>query len=71
MIWFLAIIVVIAIYNAERLPGVVNKVKKEVPHLVEVGKKVSKEIKEKAHNAQAKVASKKSSSTEENKEDKE
>ncbi len=44
MIWVLVAIIVIAIYNAERLPHLMNKIKDEVPHLVEAGKKASKEI---------------------------
>ena len=48
MIWVLVVIVVIAIYNAEKLPQMMDKIKDEVPHLVEAGKKASKEIKEKA-----------------------
>lgn len=60
MIWVLVIIAVIAIYNAERLPELVNKIKDEVPHLVEAGKKASKDIKEKAQaTAQEKKAEKK------------
>lgn len=51
MIWVLVAIIVIAIYNAERLPHLMNKIKDEVPHLVEAGKKASKEIKEKAQAA--------------------
>ena len=50
MIWVLVAIIVICIYNFERLPDIVNKVKSEVPNLVETGKKVSKELKEKAQN---------------------
>lgn len=59
MIWVLVIIVVTAIYYAERLPQIMNKVKDEVPHIVEVSKKASKEIKEKAKATQEKVAHKK------------
>ncbi len=59
MIWIVAIIVLIAIYNAERLPGLMNKVKEEVPHLVEAGKKASQEIKEKTKNVQEKAISRK------------
>ncbi len=51
MIWVLVIIVVIAIYNAERLPEIIGKMKNEVPNIVEAGKKVSKELKEKAQAA--------------------
>ena len=47
MIWILAIIVVVAIYNAERMPQIVNKIKSDVPHIVEAGKKASKDLKEK------------------------
>ena len=51
MIWVLVIIVVIIIYNAEKMPQIMEKVKAEVPHIVEAGKKASKEIKEKAQTA--------------------
>ena len=51
MIWFLVIIAVIVIYNAERMPELMDKFKKEVPNLVDTGKKVSKELKEKAQAA--------------------
>lgn len=68
MIWILAIIVVIAIYNAERLPQLIEKLKSEVPHAVDAGKKVSKELKEKAQAAQReKKAEKKSPATSEDK----
>lgn len=66
MIWILVAIVVIAIYNAERLPDLVNKFKKEVPNIVETGKKVSKELKEKAQAAaEKKNAEKKENSKKE------
>ena len=58
MVWFLVIVVVIAIYNAERLPDIMNKLKKEVPHIVDAGKKVSHEIKERAHNVQSRASKK-------------
>lgn len=58
MVWLLVIVVIIAIYNAERLPEIISKLKSEVPHLVDAGKKVSKEIKEKAQTVQAKAAQK-------------
>lgn len=48
MIWVLVIIAVFVIYNAERMPELINKFKKEVPNLVDTGKKVSKDLKEKA-----------------------
>jgi Sec-independent protein translocase protein TatA len=51
MIWILVIIIVAIIYNAERLPDLMNKFKKEVPHIVETGKKLSKDLKEKAQAA--------------------
>lgn len=60
MIWVLVLIIVIIIYNAERLPDLMNKFKKEVPHIVESGKKFSKELKEKA---QATAAEKKNNKT--------
>ncbi|MBR2274261.1 MAG: hypothetical protein IJ864_05505 [Alphaproteobacteria bacterium] len=60
MVWILAAIVVIAIYNAERLPELFSKFRNEVPHMVETGKKVSKELKEKAQAvAKEKTASRK------------
>jgi len=59
MIWILVAIVVIAIYNAERLPDLVNKFKNEVPNIVETGKKVSKELKEKAQAAAEKKSAEK------------
>ena len=58
MVWLLVIVVIIAIYNAERLPEIISKLKSEVPHLVDAGKKVSKEIKEKAQTVQAKAVQK-------------
>lgn len=51
MIWVLVIIVVIVIYNAEKMPQIMDKIRAEVPHIVEAGKKASKEIKEKAQTA--------------------
>ena len=64
MVWILVIIVVVAIYNAERLPQMMNKLKEEVPHIVEAGKIASKEIKEKAQKAQEKQVSKKNNPSE-------
>lgn len=63
MIWVLVAIIVIAIYNAERLPDLVNKFKKEVPNIVETGKKVSKELKEKAQAATEKRNAEKKENT--------
>ncbi len=51
MIWVLVIIIIFVIYNAEKLPGLMNKIKSEVPHTVEVVKKASKDIKEKAQSS--------------------
>lgn len=48
MIWILAIIIVVAIYNAERLPDLIKKFKSDVPHIIDASKKMSKELKEKA-----------------------
>lgn len=48
MIWVLVIIAVFVIYNAERMPELMNKFKKEVPNIVDSSKKMSKELKEKA-----------------------
>ena len=62
MIWVLVIVAVIIIYNAERMPELMDKFKKEVPNLVDTGKKVSekvsKELKEKAQAAAEKKISK-------------
>ncbi len=72
MIWILVIIIVIAIYNAEKLPHIIEKMKEEVPHIVEVGKKASKEIKEKAQIAhQEKIQNKKTQNKVEKKEENE
>lgn len=51
MMWILVIIAVVAIYNLERLPQIMNRLKDEVPHIVDAGKKASKELKEKAQAA--------------------
>ena len=48
MEWILVAIIVFAIYNAERLPEIISKIKKDVPHIVEAGKKVSKDLQKKA-----------------------
>lgn len=61
MTWLLVAIIVIVIYNAEKLPQMVEKIKGEVPHIVDAGKKASKELKEKAQEAQEKIAAKKNS----------
>ena len=58
MVWFLVIVVLVVIYNKERLPEMMSKIKDEVPHIVETSKKASKEIKEKA--TQIKVSNEKS-----------
>ena len=47
MEWILVIIVVFAIYNAERLPDIIKRLKKEVPHIADAGKKAAQELKEK------------------------
>ncbi len=68
MIWILAALVVIVIYNAERMPQIMNKLKDEAPHLVDAGKKASKELKEKVQEkVQEKVAAKKEAETKEKK----
>ena len=55
MTWILVAIIVIAIYNAERLPELMSRLKNEVPHLVDAGKKGFSGIKKKkAHAAQEK-----------------
>lgn len=48
MTWILVAVIVIVIYNAERLPQLMSRLKDEMPHIVEAGKKASKELKEKA-----------------------
>lgn len=53
MIWILVLIIVVVIYNAERLPEIMEKIKDEAPHIVEAGKKMSKDIKEKATSSKA------------------
>jgi Sec-independent protein translocase protein TatA len=58
MEWILVIIVVFAIYNAEKLPDIIKRLKAEVPHLADAGKKAAQEIKEKAKQAQEKVNNK-------------
>ena len=70
MIWVLVIIVVFAIYNAERMPHIMDKLRNEVPHIVDAGKKVSKELKEKAQDVQEKASSKIEKSKKENTEKK-
>lgn len=58
MTWILVAIIVIAVYNAEKLPQIMERLKGEVPHIVDAGKKASKELKEKAQAAQEKIAKK-------------
>ena len=58
MEWILVIIVVFAIYNAEKLPDVIKRLKTEVPHIADAGKKAAQEIKEKANQAHKKVIKK-------------
>ena len=58
MEWILVIIVVFAIYNAEKLPDIIKRLKTEVPHIADAGKKAAKELKEKAKQAQEKVSNK-------------
>ena len=58
MIWILVIIVVAVIYNAERMPEIIASVKKDIPHVVEAGKKASKDLKEKAKNIHEKQSKK-------------
>lgn len=52
MTWLLVALIVVVIYNAEKLPQLMTKLKDDVPHLVEAGKKASKELKEKAQAMQ-------------------
>lgn len=68
MTWVLVAIIVIAIYNAEKLPQIMERLKGEVPHIVDAGKKASKELKEKAQAAQEKIASKKNNQDKKDKE---
>lgn len=63
MIWILVIIVVFVIYNAEHLPEMANKLKKEMPHIVDAGKKATKELKEKAQTIHQEKVAKKAKST--------
>jgi Sec-independent protein translocase protein TatA len=58
MEWILVIIVVFAIYNAEKLPDIIKRLKNEVPHIADAGKKAAQEIKAKAKQAQEKVNNK-------------
>lgn len=63
MIWVIAIIVVVAIYNAERLPDLIKKFKSDVPHIIDAGKKMSKDLKEKAQVIHQDKVSKRQKST--------
>lgn len=56
MTWILVAVIVIVIYNAEKLPRLIEHFKNEVPNMVDAGKKVSQDLKEKAKE---KVAAKK------------
>ncbi len=68
MIWILVAIIVVVIYNAERLPQMMDKLKDEAPHIVDAGKKASKELKEKVQEkVQEKAAAKKASGKKEKK----
>ena len=58
MIWILVIVIVAMIYNAERMPEIIASVKKDIPQVVEAGKKASKDLKEKAKNIQEKQSKK-------------
>ena len=59
-IWILAAIIVFVLYNAERMPEIINKFKKEMPHIVENSKKVTKDFtKELKEKAQAVASEKK------------
>lgn len=59
MIWILAIIAVVVIYNAERMPQIIEKAKSDVPHIIEAGKKASKDLKDKAQTVQKNIKTKK------------
>ena len=63
MIWVLVAIIVIAIYNAERLPHGVNKYKDEEPRRGGAGEMASKEINEKAQAAHQEKSSGKKEKT--------
>lgn len=67
MEWILIIILVIAIYNAEKLPSYIKQIKNEVPHIVDAGKKATKEIKDKAKQVQEKNNKKNTSKNAEDK----
>lgn len=59
MIWVLAIIAVVIIYYAERMPQIIEKAKSDVPYIIEAGKKASKDLKDKAQAVQKNVKTKK------------
>ena len=65
--WILVAIVVFVIYNAEKMPEMMDKVKKDVPHIVEAGKKVSKELTEKVQTSSAEKKNKKQSAPDDKK----
>ncbi|MBQ2883710.1 MAG: hypothetical protein IJE43_08075 [Alphaproteobacteria bacterium] len=58
MEWILVIIAVYAIYNAEKLPDIIKRLKSEVPHIADAGKKAAQELKEKAKQVQEKTSNK-------------
>jgi Sec-independent protein translocase protein TatA len=59
MIWILAIIAVVLIYYAERMPQIIEKAKNDVPHIINAGKKASKDLKDKAQSLQKNIKTKK------------
>ena len=59
MIWILAIITVVVIYYAERMPQIIEKAKSDVPNIIKAGKKASKELKDKAQSVQKNIKTKK------------
>lgn len=63
MIWILAILIVVIIYNKERMPDLVSKFKKEMPNIVDAGKKMTKELKQKAQANSSKKSSAKEDKT--------
>lgn len=61
--WILLAIVIFVLYNAEKMPDMIKNIKKEMPHLAEVGKKAAQELKDKAKSVQEKSANKKKTSS--------
>lgn len=70
MVVILVLIILFVIYNAERLPQIMDKIRNEVPHIVDAGKRVSKELKEKASDKIEKAKKEETSNVIKSKEDK-